>query len=42
VMPVSATVQQVLRLGAAMGLANADFAAFIDIVRPGNGRAQAD
>jgi len=42
VMPVSATVQQVLRLGAAIGLANADFAAFIDIVRPGNGRAQAD
>ncbi|WP_198391764.1 NAD(P)-dependent oxidoreductase [Burkholderia ubonensis] len=38
VMPVSATVQQVLRLGAAMGLADADFAAFIDIVRPGNGR----
>ncbi|CAN0621673.1 2-hydroxy-3-oxopropionate reductase [Burkholderia multivorans] len=42
VMPVSATVQQVLRLGAAMGLANADFAAFIDIVRPGTGRAHAD
>ncbi|KWA68971.1 2-hydroxy-3-oxopropionate reductase [Burkholderia ubonensis] len=41
VMPVSATVQQVLRLGAAMGLANADFAAFIDIVRPGNGRREA-
>ncbi|MDY7803007.1 NAD(P)-dependent oxidoreductase [Burkholderia stagnalis] len=41
VMPVSATVQQVLRLGAAMGLADADFAAFIDIVRPGNGRGQA-
>ncbi|AOI42111.1 2-hydroxy-3-oxopropionate reductase [Burkholderia oklahomensis EO147] len=34
VMPVAATVQQVLRLGAAMGLAHADFAAFIDIVRP--------
>ncbi|AOJ45562.1 NAD(P)-dependent oxidoreductase [Burkholderia thailandensis] len=34
VMPVAATVQQVLRLGAAMGLAQADFAAFIDIVRP--------
>ncbi|OXH81668.1 2-hydroxy-3-oxopropionate reductase, partial [Burkholderia multivorans] len=29
VMPVSATVQQVLRLGAAQGLASADFAAFI-------------
>lgn len=41
VMPVSATVQQVLRLGAAMGLADADFAAFIDIVRPGNRRRQA-
>lgn len=38
VMPVLATVQQVLRLGAAMGLADADFDAFIDIVRPGNGR----
>ncbi|WP_323118897.1 NAD(P)-dependent oxidoreductase [Burkholderia alba] len=34
VMPVAGTVQQVLRLGAAMGLADADFAAFIDIVRP--------
>ncbi|MHA7186896.1 NAD(P)-dependent oxidoreductase, partial [Burkholderia pseudomallei] len=34
VMPVASTVQQVLRLGAAMGLAQADFAAFIDIVRP--------
>ncbi|KVE39611.1 NAD(P)-dependent oxidoreductase [Burkholderia sp. TSV86] len=34
VMPVASIVQQVLRLGAAMGLANADFAAFIDIVRP--------
>ncbi|KVP85724.1 2-hydroxy-3-oxopropionate reductase [Burkholderia ubonensis] len=41
VMPVSATVQQVLRLGAAMGLADADFAAFIDIFRPGNGRREA-
>ncbi|AOJ63000.1 2-hydroxy-3-oxopropionate reductase [Burkholderia ubonensis] len=41
VMPVSATVQQVLRLGAAMGLADADFAAFIDIVRPGNGHREA-
>jgi 2-hydroxy-3-oxopropionate reductase len=41
VMPVSATVQQVLRLGAAQGLAGADFAAFIDIVRPGNGRGTA-
>lgn len=41
VMPVSATVQQVLRLGAAMGLADADFAAFIDIVRPGNPRQRA-
>lgn len=34
VMPVVGTVQQVLRLGAAMGLAQADLAAFIDIVRP--------
>ncbi|MBR8327671.1 NAD(P)-dependent oxidoreductase, partial [Burkholderia cenocepacia] len=41
VMPVSATVQQVLRLGAAQGLAGADFTAFIDIVRPNNGRQQA-
>jgi 2-hydroxy-3-oxopropionate reductase len=34
VMPLAGTVQQVLRLGAAMGLAHADFAAFIDVVRP--------
>ena len=34
VMPVVGAVQQVLRLGAAMGLAQADLAAFIDIVRP--------
>jgi 3-hydroxyisobutyrate dehydrogenase-like beta-hydroxyacid dehydrogenase len=34
VMPVAGTVQQMLRLGAAMGLAEADLAAFIDIVRP--------
>ena len=34
VMPVVSAVQQVLRLGAAMGLAQADLAAFIDIVRP--------
>ena len=39
VMPVSATVQQVLRLGAAQA-AGADFAAFVDIVRPGNRRQQ--
>lgn len=35
VMPVSGTVQQVLRLGAAMGMSGADLSAFIDIVRPG-------
>jgi 2-hydroxy-3-oxopropionate reductase len=34
VMPVAGVVQQVLRLGAAMGLADGDFSAFIDIVRP--------
>ncbi|WP_414451713.1 NAD(P)-dependent oxidoreductase [Burkholderia sp. 22PA0099] len=33
-MPVAGAVQQVLRLGSAMGLAGADFSAFIDIVRP--------
>jgi 2-hydroxy-3-oxopropionate reductase len=33
VMPVVGMVQQVLRLGAAMGLAHADLAAFIDVVR---------
>jgi 2-hydroxy-3-oxopropionate reductase len=35
VMPVAGTVQQLLRLGRAMGLGEADLAAFIDIVRPG-------
>ncbi len=34
-MPVAGAVQQLLRLGTAMGLADADFSAFIDIVRPG-------
>jgi 2-hydroxy-3-oxopropionate reductase len=34
VMPVAGTVQQVLRLGAAMGLAHADLAAFIEVVQP--------
>jgi 2-hydroxy-3-oxopropionate reductase len=34
VMPVVSEVQQVVRLGAAMGLANADLAAFIDVVHP--------
>ena len=34
VMPVVGAVQQVLRLGAAMGLGQGDLAAFIDIVRP--------
>lgn len=33
-LPVVGAVQQVLRLGAAMGLGEADLAAFIDIVRP--------
>ncbi|GAB2873443.1 NAD(P)-dependent oxidoreductase [Paraburkholderia jirisanensis] len=37
-MPVSGTVQQVLRLAAAMGLADADFAAFIDVLQPGRAR----
>ncbi|NML31042.1 NAD(P)-dependent oxidoreductase [Paraburkholderia antibiotica] len=32
-MPVASTVQQLLRLGAAMGLADADFSAFIDILQ---------
>lgn len=34
VMPVAGTVQQVLRLGAALGLSNADLSAFVDIVLP--------
>ncbi|WDD93835.1 NAD(P)-dependent oxidoreductase [Burkholderia sp. FERM BP-3421] len=34
VMPVAGAVQQVLRLGAALGLADADFAALARIVRP--------
>jgi 2-hydroxy-3-oxopropionate reductase len=34
VMPVVSEVQQIVRLGAAMGLANADLAAFIDVVHP--------
>ena len=38
-MPVVGGVQQVLRLGAAMGLGDADLAAFIDIVRPQAGPA---
>ncbi|WP_242540189.1 NAD(P)-dependent oxidoreductase [Trinickia mobilis] len=33
-MPVSGAVQQVLRLAGAMGLSDADFSAFIDVVRP--------
>ncbi|MEX3896287.1 NAD(P)-dependent oxidoreductase [Paraburkholderia sp. BR10954] len=32
-MPVASTVQQLLRLGATMGLADADFSAFIDILQ---------
>jgi 2-hydroxy-3-oxopropionate reductase len=40
-MPVSSTVQQLLRLGAAMGLAQADLSAFIDVLQTprGGGRA---
>ncbi|MDG0024167.1 NAD(P)-dependent oxidoreductase [Trinickia sp. Y13] len=40
-MPVVGAVQQMLRLGAAMGLADADLAAFIDIVRPQAGMHRA-
>ncbi|HEX3382828.1 MAG TPA: NAD(P)-dependent oxidoreductase [Paraburkholderia sp.] len=36
-MPVSSTVQQLLRLGAAMGLADADFSAFVDILQTPRG-----
>jgi 2-hydroxy-3-oxopropionate reductase len=36
-MPVSSTVQQLLRLGAAMGLAEADLSAFIDVLRTPRG-----
>lgn len=36
-MPVSATVQQLLRLGAAMGLADADLSAFIDVLQTPRG-----
>ncbi|MGF6632957.1 3-hydroxyisobutyrate dehydrogenase-like beta-hydroxyacid dehydrogenase [Paraburkholderia sp. 35.1] len=36
-MPVASTVQQLLRLGAAMGLADADFSAFIDILQTPRG-----
>lgn len=39
-MPVVGVVQQLLRLGSAMGLGEADLAAFIDIVRPQAGAAQ--
>ncbi|RKP52656.1 NAD(P)-dependent oxidoreductase [Trinickia fusca] len=34
VMPVTAIVQQVLRLGAAMGFAGADLSAFIEVMQP--------
>ncbi|MFM0741523.1 NAD(P)-dependent oxidoreductase [Paraburkholderia xenovorans] len=37
-MPVSSTVQQLLRLGAAMGLADADLSAFIDVLQTPRGR----
>jgi 2-hydroxy-3-oxopropionate reductase len=37
-MPVAGTVQQVLRLAAAMGLADADFSAFVDVLQPGRRR----
>ncbi|WP_233849043.1 NAD(P)-dependent oxidoreductase [Paraburkholderia sp. HD33-4] len=36
-MPVASTVQQLLRLGAAMGFADADFSAFIDILQTPRG-----
>lgn len=36
-MPVSATVQQLLRLGAAMGLGEADLSAFIDVLQTPRG-----
>lgn len=36
-MPVSGTVQQLLRLAAAMGLAQADFSAFIDVLQTPRG-----
>ncbi|QQC64484.1 NAD(P)-dependent oxidoreductase [Paraburkholderia ginsengisoli] len=36
-MPVSSTVQQLLRLGAAMGLAEADLSAFIDVLQTPRG-----
>jgi 2-hydroxy-3-oxopropionate reductase len=37
-MPVAGTVQQVLRLAASMGLADADFSAFVDVLQPGKRR----
>ncbi|MEX3761247.1 NAD(P)-dependent oxidoreductase [Paraburkholderia phenoliruptrix] len=39
-MPVASTVQQLLRLGAAMGLGEADFSAFIDILQTPRGDAR--
>ncbi|WP_144146632.1 NAD(P)-dependent oxidoreductase [Paraburkholderia sp. BCC1884] len=40
-MPVSSTVQQLLRLGAAMGLGEADLSAFIDVLQtPRGGQSQ--
>ncbi|MCC8391637.1 NAD(P)-dependent oxidoreductase [Paraburkholderia sp. MMS20-SJTR3] len=36
-MPVSSTVQQLLRLAAAMGLAGADFSAFVDVLQTPRG-----
>lgn len=36
-MPVSGTVQQLLRLAAAMGLADADFSAFVDVLQTPRG-----
>jgi 2-hydroxy-3-oxopropionate reductase len=38
-MPLSSTVQQLLRLGAAMGLAEADLSAFIDVLQTPRGAA---
>jgi 2-hydroxy-3-oxopropionate reductase len=39
-MPVASTVQQLLRLGAAMGLAEADLSAFIDVLQTPRGASR--
>ncbi|SEB22990.1 2-hydroxy-3-oxopropionate reductase [Paraburkholderia sartisoli] len=41
-MPVSGTVQQLLRLAVAAGLADADFTAFIDVLQPERRQASRD